>query len=151
MEGILSDIFRFIFSPRELALTMFAMAVLTIAVQILILVFWKKVIGKVVKSDLACKEGKGRGLYYPSITYTYSYGGIDYSGKFGWILNETSSSKSVMQKKVDDNPVGGDVHVLVNPWKPRQSVLEREINPFHWILITMILAAGLIFVVFGGA
>jgi len=107
--------------------------IIVILVQLFILVFWKKVDGKIVETSIGEKEKKKGMRYFPRIKYEYSYGDMEYTGYSPWIMNEMHKSREKVQNMLDANPAGKTIKVLVNPFAANQSALIHDVNPFYLI------------------
>ncbi|MBU0592092.1 MAG: hypothetical protein ABIJ10_03845 [Candidatus Micrarchaeota archaeon] len=97
----LFQIAKTIIDPVYVGAFVFFVCAIAIVAQLFILVFWKKTNGFVLKSYIEGKENRKRkrGTKYRAvIEYKYHYGGNEYSGKSGWIMNEYHSFKELMQK-----------------------------------------------------
>jgi len=106
---------------------------IVILVQLFILVFWKKVEGKIVETIVGEKEGKKGIRYFPRIKYEYSYDGMEHAGYSPWIMNQVYKNKEKVQRMLDANPPGKTIKVLVNPLAANQSALIHDVNPFYLI------------------
>lgn len=144
MDGFLKDIFDFFFNPLDIIVTLIFLLLLAIVAQIMILIFYKKVSGKVTKSYVDEKAGKKKNKYRPMIHYSYLYSGNEFSGVSGGVINESRSDQSWAQRIINENPVGKAITILVNPIFPSHSALPHDIRPFHWAIIMIIIFLSII-------
>ncbi|MBS3123062.1 DUF3592 domain-containing protein [Candidatus Woesearchaeota archaeon] len=111
---------------------------------------WLQIEGEITISEVYRTTGGGSGgsnrlTYGPDLEYRYIFGEKEY---LGHCCEESSSSVSMAQKIVDQNPVGSKVEVLVNPEEPYTSLLKEGANPFRFgnLLFT---GFSLLFVILG--
>lgn len=106
---------------------------IVILVQLFILVFWKKVDGKIVETSIGEKKGKKGMRYFPKIKYTYFYKSMEHTGYSPWIMREMHKSREKMQRILDNNPPGKTIKIFVNPLAANQSALIHDVNPFYLV------------------
>ena len=84
--------------------------------------------------------------YRADVLYTYEYGGREWTSNraafFGFVNSGYESARALL----DRHPEGSVGTCWVNPRNPSESVLERQLRPFHLIGL-----APLIFILAGGA
>lgn len=143
MEDIIRSLINIVIDPMGIAVFFFSVALLGILIQLLVLVIFRRVPGQVTSSRLLEGLGRRGNLYKPEIRYSYEYSGRKFSGTSGMVMKEASSVRSMMQDIVDRHPPGKKITVLVNPLNPAHSALPYDVNPFHWVLITLLVISGI--------
>ena len=97
---------------------------------------WVTTPATVVKSQLATKSSTQRSRidrrdYSIHIDFQYTYKGKSYIGKrydfFRSLDKYSNGGEEAMQEVVNRHPVGAEITCLVNPEKPSESVISREI------------------------
>ncbi|MBK6283769.1 MAG: DUF3592 domain-containing protein [Draconibacterium sp.] len=91
---------------------------------------WPVTNGTVTGSEVA-----GSIKYYPSITYTFTIEGVDYSSDQISNMNFRTKNKSVAQEVVNRYQVGSVATVHYNSTNPSKSYLEPGINTGHLLLL----------------
>ncbi len=108
---------------------------------------WPVTKGRIVTSGLeqfrAAQEEDGRRgsvMFKTTISYTYNFGGVDYTGIVASLGGEvTSTSDRAVQRWVKRYRDGQTVDVYVNPANPSQSVLEPRARGI-WVIWVMVAA-----------
>ena len=91
---------------------------------------WPVTNGTITGSEVA-----GSIKYYPSISYTFTINGVDYSSDQISNMNFRTKNKDVVQEIVNRYPAGSVAVVHYNSKNPSKSYLEPGINPGHVLLL----------------
>ncbi|HOV91443.1 MAG TPA: DUF3592 domain-containing protein [Syntrophorhabdaceae bacterium] len=110
---------------------------------------WPVCKGKIITSEVSLRKNiKGGSIdktYTAHVIYEYNVNDILFTNDRIFWGQYNSGIKSLMQNIVDKYPVGKEVSVYYDPRKPKNAVLERNIN---WATIA-IPFFGLIFITIG--
>lgn len=110
---------------------------------------WPTATGRVLACEVVEEESTDEGTttwYNPVVTYAYSAGGRELTGRRLRFGNYRSGSRSKAQAALGPYPVGASPAVRYNPEKPEESVLEtRKPGPIYLIMALF----GLLFIGFG--
>lgn len=91
---------------------------------------WVQTEAVILSSNLARSSSKGKATYRINITFRYEYNGHSYTGnKYDIFRSSTASNIGVdeMRRVVDSHHPGEQVTCLVNPQKPFQAIITRDI------------------------
>lgn len=96
---------------------------------------WKETPAKVIWSRVKSHSDDDGTTYSVDIFYSYSFEGRDYKSNTVGLMSGSSSGRSSKQEKVKEHPPGKAITCYVNPEKPWQSLLERELG--WWALFAL--------------
>ena len=91
---------------------------------------WPVTNGTITGSEVA-----GSIKYYPSISYTFTINGVDYSSDQISNMNFRTKNKDVVQEIVNRYPAGSVAVVHYNSKNPSKSYLEPGITTGHILLL----------------
>lgn len=117
------------------ALSSCILLLIAILFQLFVLVFWKRVEGKITETSIEEKQASKGTRYFPKIKYTYMYGGMEHIGYSPWVIKQMYKKKETVQRVLENNQPGKSVKVLVNPLAAGQSALSHEVHPFYLIIL----------------
>lgn len=101
---------------------------------------------EVVEEESTDREGGTSTWYNPVVTYAYSAGGRDLTGRRLRFGNYRSATRDKAQAALAAYPVGASPPVRYNPEKPEECVLEtRKPGPLYLVMALF----GLLFIGFG--
>lgn len=96
---------------------------------------WKATPGEVIWSRVKTHRGDDGTTYSADIFYQYEFNGREYKSNTVDLMSGSSSGRSSKQEKVDDHPPGTEITCYVNPEKPWQALLERDLG--WWALFAL--------------
>ena len=91
---------------------------------------WVQTPAVILSSDLKRSVSKGNATYRINITYRYDYNGARYTGTRYDVFRSSISTNigvSAMRQAVDSHQPGQEVTCLVNPKKPAQALISRDL------------------------
>lgn len=94
---------------------------------------WQETPATVVWSQVESHRGDDSTTYSVNIFYRYEVEGQKYRSNSGGLFSGSSSGREGKQKIVDQNPRGTSRICYVNPEKPWQALLEREMGWVSWL------------------
>lgn len=112
---------------------------------------WPTATGRVLSSEVVeeestDREGGSTTWYNPVVTYAYTAGGRELTGRRLRFGNYRSGTRKKAQAALAPYPVGSSPAVRYNPEKPEECVLEtRKPGPIYLVMALF----GLLFVGFG--
>lgn len=89
---------------------------------------WKETKATVIWSRVQSHSSDDGTTYSVDIFYRYQFGGKKYKSNTLGFFSSSSSGRSSKQEKVDDHPKGKQITCYVNPEKPWQALLERDLG-----------------------
>ena len=117
---------------------------------------WVQTPAVILSSDLKRSVSKGNATYRINITYRYDYDGARYTGTLYDVFRSSISTNigvSAMRQAVDSHQPGQEVTCLVNPKKPAQALISRDLPTglifFTGLFPLVFLGAGITIVVTG--
>ncbi|MBT8043842.1 MAG: DUF3592 domain-containing protein [Verrucomicrobiae bacterium] len=96
---------------------------------------WVKTPAKVIWSRVESHTDDDGTTYSVDIFYSYEFGGKQYKSNTVDLMSGSSSGRKSKQEKVNANPPGKEIVCYVNPDKPWQALLERELS--WWALFSL--------------
>jgi hypothetical protein len=112
---------------------------------------WPTAVGRVVSCEIIEEESRDREggtstWYNPVVTYAYTAGGRELTGRRLRFGNYRSASRKKAEALLAAYPVGASPSVRYNPEKPEECVLEtRKPGPIYLVMALF----GFLFVAFG--
>ncbi|MDB5045069.1 MAG: hypothetical protein JWQ08_1119 [Deinococcus sp.] len=102
---------------------------------------WPTAPGSVTRTWLEPSSGGGgrQRIWTPHVAYTYTVGGVTYSGERLTYGTRGNSDYGQQQRALKRYPVGGAVRVHYAPGTPQKSVLESGLRGIPWM--TFVVAA----------
>ncbi|BDS06823.1 hypothetical protein NT6N_18630 [Oceaniferula spumae] len=96
---------------------------------------WEETPAKVVWSAVRSHDSDDGTTYSVDIFYRYEFDGREYKSNTTGLMSGSSSGRSSKQEKVKNHPPGKEIVCYVNPDKPWQALLERDLG--WWALFAL--------------
>lgn len=96
---------------------------------------WKETPAEVVWSRVESHSDDDGTTYSVDIFYSYEYEGAPYKSNTLGLMSGSSSGRASKQEKVDQHPPGKEITCYVNPDKPWQALLDRDLG--WWALFAL--------------
>jgi len=115
--------------------------------------FWPEAGGSVMKSEAEGTTGNTNGpgykstIYAPKILFRFTVDGKEYtSDKITWGGESRSNIKSLIDKKLEEYPVGKNISVHYNPKDPADCIVQEDFS----FEMAIPLIGGIVFILGGG-
>lgn len=96
---------------------------------------WPQVPCTITRSEVESHSSSDGTTYSIGISFRYTYEGREYAGGSYHFSSSSSSGRKGKQRVISRYPVGSEAQCWVNPDKPEQAVLSRDIPGIVWFVI----------------
>ncbi|MBT8036656.1 MAG: DUF3592 domain-containing protein [Verrucomicrobiae bacterium] len=96
---------------------------------------WKATPAKVIWSRVESHSSDDGTTYSVDIFYQYQFQGKPYKSNTTGLMSGSSSGRAGKQKKVDQHPAGKSITCYVNPDRPWQAIIDRDLG--WWVLFAL--------------